>query len=196
MQRYPTPNTNEIAGILDRRAEALLIDGLFVALAVGVLAYAAGVVVIGGPFGGYCVLLLSVQFGAPIVLLLYQTSFEGYYGQTIGKRARGIVVRKEGSRCTWGAAVLRNLLRIVDALLIFYFVGTSNRRCASHLLLRRDRHCVRCVGPKSARRSRDRNDRRLGRRLRSDRFGIDPASVTVREGVAISPCRREANIGR
>jgi uncharacterized RDD family membrane protein YckC len=57
-------------------------------------------------------------------LLLYQTGFEGYYGQTIGKRLRGVVVvRADGSRCTWGAAVVRNLLRVIDVPPVFYAVG-------------------------------------------------------------------------
>jgi uncharacterized RDD family membrane protein YckC len=124
MQRYPTPDTDEIAGVLDRRVEALLIDGLLVALVVGLLGYVAGTVAVGGPLGGFGGVLLSLQFGAPVVLLLYQTGLEGYYGQTLGKRARGIVVvREDGSPCTWGAAVLRNGLRLVDMLPAFYLVG-------------------------------------------------------------------------
>ncbi|WP_254762945.1 RDD family protein [Natrinema marinum] len=124
MQRYPTPNTNEIAGVLDRRAEALIIDGLLVAIAVGMLGYVLGLVAIGGSLGGFGGFLLAVQFGAPVALVVYQAAFEGYYGQAVGKRARGIVVvRKDGSRCTWGAAGLRNLLRTVDILPVFYIVG-------------------------------------------------------------------------
>ena len=124
MQRYPTPNTDEIAGVLDRRAEALLIDGVLVAAVLGVVGYVAGTVLVGGSVGGFGGLLLSLQLGVPIGLLGYQTAFEGYYGQTVGKRLRGIVVvREDGSRCTWGAAGIRNVLRIVDALPIFYVIG-------------------------------------------------------------------------
>ena len=124
MQRYPTPNTDEIAGVLDGRAEALLIDGVLVAVVLGVVGYVAGTVLVGGSLGGLGGLLLSLQFGVPIGLLVYQAAFEGYYGQTVGKRVRGIVVvQEDGSRCTWGAAGIRNFLRIVDALPIFYVIG-------------------------------------------------------------------------
>ncbi|MFC7231867.1 RDD family protein [Saliphagus sp. GCM10025308] len=124
MDRYPSPDMNERVGVLDRRFEALLIDGILVAVIVGILGYVAGTVFLDGPLGGFGGLLVSLQFGAPVVLVLYQTSFEGYFGQTIGKRARGIVVvRKDGTRCTWTAAVLRNLLRIIDVLPVLYVVG-------------------------------------------------------------------------
>ena len=54
----------------------------------------------------------------------------GYYivceaatGATLGKRMVGIrVVNEDGSHVTFGAAVVRNLLRLVDCL-FFYLVG-------------------------------------------------------------------------
>jgi uncharacterized RDD family membrane protein YckC len=54
----------------------------------------------------------------------------GYYivceaatGATLGKRMVGIrVVGEDGEHVTFGARVVRNLLRVVDAL-FFYFVG-------------------------------------------------------------------------
>jgi len=115
---------DELAGVLDRRAEALIIDGLLVAVVVGALGYLVGTAVVGGSLGGLGVLFLTLEFGVPIVFLVYQAAFEGYYGQTLGKRARGIVVVKDdGSQCTWGAAIVRNLLRVVDMLPVFYLVG-------------------------------------------------------------------------
>lgn len=124
MERYPTPKTDELAGVLDRRAEALFIDGILIGVVLGGLGYVAGMVAMGGPLGGYGGALLALQFGAPVGLLVYQTAFEGYYGQTIGKRLRGIVVvRTDGDRCTWTAAAIRNLLRVVDVLPAFYLVG-------------------------------------------------------------------------
>jgi len=124
MDRYPTPDVDDVAGVLDRRAEALIIDGFLVAIVVGILGYAAGTVLSESALGGLGWLILALQFGTPVGLLLYQTGFEGYYGQTVGKRLRGVVVvRADGSRCTWGAAVVRNLLRVVDVLPVFYIVG-------------------------------------------------------------------------
>lgn len=124
MKRYPTPDMDDVAGVLDRRAEAVIIDGLLVAIVFGALGYLAGTVLLGGQFGGFGGLVASLQFGAPVGLLVYQAGFEGHYGQTVGKRLRGIVVVKDdGSPMTWGASVLRNLLRLVDALPAFYVVG-------------------------------------------------------------------------
>lgn len=124
MEQHPKPNMDEYAGVLDRRFEAVLIDGLLVAIVVAILGYVGGTLLIGGGLGGLGGTLVALQFGAPLGLIAYQTAFEGYYGQTIGKHLRGIVVVKsDGSQLTVGAAVIRNLLRIVDSLPIFYVVG-------------------------------------------------------------------------
>lgn len=63
-----------------------------------------------------------------VVLLLvwgYMPFFEIVWsGQTPGKRAQGIrVVRADGSPVTVGAALLRNLFRLVDMLPTMYIVG-------------------------------------------------------------------------
>lgn len=124
MQRYPTPNMNEFAGVLDRRLEALLIDGILIGFTAGILGYLAGILFIGGNYGGPGGAIITLQFGAPILFLSYQTAFEGYYGQTLGKSLRSIVVVNEnGSDLSWNDAVTRNLLRLIDALPFFYVVG-------------------------------------------------------------------------
>lgn len=124
MERYPTPDMESYAGVLDRRLEALLVDALVVVLATGVLAYLAGIIFIGGQYGGLGAAFLGIQFVSPFVLLGYQTAFEGYYGQTLGKHLRGIVVvNGDGSAVGWFGAIVRNLLRIVDALPAFYLIG-------------------------------------------------------------------------
>lgn len=132
MDRYPVPNEDSPAGVLDSRAEALLIDALIVALVCGILGYGGGTIILGSSLGGLGGLILGLQFVAPVVLFVYQILFEGYYGQTIGKRARGIVVVKDdGSRCTWVAATLRNLLRVVDILPLFYLIGIGTAYLSS-----------------------------------------------------------------
>ena len=124
MEKYPTPDMDNYAGVLDRRFEALLIDGLLVSAVAVVLGAVAGSVLIDHTLGTLGGVFIGLQFGAPFGLLVYQTAFEGYYGQTVGKRYRNIVVVKsDGSQMTWGAAAIRNVLRIVDALPTLYIVG-------------------------------------------------------------------------
>ena len=61
-------------------------------------------------------LLLAVGLGYYIVC-------EAATGATLGKRLVGIrVVGEDGAHVTLGAAVVRNLLRVIDAL-FFYLVG-------------------------------------------------------------------------
>jgi uncharacterized RDD family membrane protein YckC len=63
-------------------------------------------------------------FLAFAIAIVYAILFEGAFGATPGKFVLAIRVRMEdGSRITWGAAVIRNVLRIVDALPFFYIVG-------------------------------------------------------------------------
>lgn len=121
MERYPNPDMNEYAGVLDRRLEALILDGLIVGVPVMALGYVLGVVVADPGFGGV-MLFTPVLMG--VSALAYQVGMESYYGQTLGKAFRGIVVvGNDGSDMTWEKAVIRNLLRVVDGLPAFYLVG-------------------------------------------------------------------------
>lgn len=73
---------------------------------------------------GWIGAIIALQFAGFPTLLLYHSAFEGYYGMTVGKYLRGIVVVKaDGSPITWRAAAVRNLLRLVDSLPILYLVG-------------------------------------------------------------------------
>lgn len=61
--------------------------------------------------------------GIAILFLGYHILFEGLRGQTIGKMLMGvIVVGVDNEPCTFGEAIIRNLLRTIDAL-GFYIVG-------------------------------------------------------------------------
>jgi uncharacterized RDD family membrane protein YckC len=71
----------------------------------------------------------GVDLGANALWLLlalgvvYYVACEATTGTTLGKRMVGIrVVGEDGEHVTFGAAVVRNLLRLVDAL-FFYLVG-------------------------------------------------------------------------
>jgi uncharacterized RDD family membrane protein YckC len=75
--------------------------------------------------GGAAWLLLALVVG-------YYVVCEAATGMTLGKRIVGIrVVAEDGRHITVGAAVVRNLLRLIDAL-VFYLVGflfaVSSRR--------------------------------------------------------------------
>ena len=59
-----------------------------------------------------------------IIGILYFVGLEGTSGATIGKRALKMkVVMENGSPCGLGAAFIRNILRIIDALPFAYIIG-------------------------------------------------------------------------
>lgn len=59
-----------------------------------------------------------------IAWFFYYWVCEGVWGRTLGKRLCSLrVVRKDGGRIGIGAALVRTLLRLVDALPAFYLVG-------------------------------------------------------------------------
>lgn len=76
---------------------------------------------------GYANAGINVGGRAFLLLLVlglgYYVLFEAATGATLGKRMVGIrVVGDDGAQVTFGAAVVRNLLRLVDCL-FFYLVG-------------------------------------------------------------------------
>jgi uncharacterized RDD family membrane protein YckC len=91
-----------------KRALALLIDLLIYITAMSLLVFLTG------------------GISTPLSLLLwlvYFTCMEAVKGATIGKMALGLcVVRRDGSPIGWSEALIRNLLRLVDMLLL-YLVG-------------------------------------------------------------------------
>jgi uncharacterized RDD family membrane protein YckC len=57
------------------------------------------------------------------ISLVYFTLMEGFFGATVGKFATGIrVVKEDGTKADFGAALIRNVLRIIDGLFL-YVVG-------------------------------------------------------------------------
>lgn len=70
--------------------------------------------------------------GITVLFLGYHILFEGLRGQTIGKMLMGvIVVGVDNEPCTFGEAIIRNLLRPIDAFL-FYTVGLVAMLVTSH----------------------------------------------------------------
>jgi uncharacterized RDD family membrane protein YckC len=119
-------NSLEKAGIA-LRFVAVLLDGLLVllplAIIVGLMSgggYTAsgdGTVSSGVTIDGNAVWLLLA------FALAYYVACEAATGMTLGKRLVGIrVVDEEGADMTFAAALIRNLLRLVDAL-FFYLIG-------------------------------------------------------------------------
>lgn len=65
----------------------------------------------------FYIIFIGLWFG-------YFVFMEGSKGQTVGKMVCGIkVVKEDGSPCDMHAALIRNLLRIVDSLPFAYIVG-------------------------------------------------------------------------
>jgi len=59
-----------------------------------------------------------------LLWLVYFTYFEGTSGQTIGKKFTHIkVIKENGSKCDFGSALVRNILRIIDHLPFLYILG-------------------------------------------------------------------------
>jgi uncharacterized RDD family membrane protein YckC len=109
--------------VVGRRIGALFIDGLLL----GALFVVVGLVSGGGSSGNG---KASVHLGGSATLVFLAITFvyfivcEGTSGQTIGKRLLGIrVVSADGARASFGQAVGRTVLRLIDALPIFYIVG-------------------------------------------------------------------------
>ena len=58
-----------------------------------------------------------------LIIILYFILMEGTMGQTLGKMATGIkVVKEDGSPCDMESSLIRNILRIIDAIFV-YVVG-------------------------------------------------------------------------
>ena len=110
---------------------ALAIDlairgALFFLLSLAMIpAFAIGAAELGG--GIYLVLLFLVEWFYPVLFEVL------WRGQTPGKRALGIsVINDDLTPVTLGPSLVRNLLRVVDFLPVFYLAGLvtmlSNRR--------------------------------------------------------------------
>lgn len=123
------PISYELAGVGSRFVAALL-DGLIItATQVGLLVLAGiAALILGGWQPNLAALATAIALLAAVaVLLAYDLLFEIVWnGQTPGKRATGIrVVRDDGSPITAIAAVVRNVVRLVDFLPMYYIIGMA-----------------------------------------------------------------------
>lgn len=110
---YPQPEMGTNNDVLGARIGAAVIDFILLAIIGGALGFALGSA--GATIGN----LLGL-----VIWLAYYIYFEANYGQTIGKMALNIVVvTEDGGQVDYEKAVLRNVLRIVDAFPFLYLVG-------------------------------------------------------------------------
>lgn len=127
----PRLDADTDAGLLLRRGGAVVADALLVGLLLGLVGVALSLLLGLAPSG---------RWALPIAYLGYHVAFEGTFGRTPGKRLFGLVVTgSEGSSCGPRAALVRNLLRVVDGA-VFYLVGVAvvvltdgDRRVGDHV---------------------------------------------------------------
>lgn len=119
--QFPAQAQVQYVGVGQRFA-AVFVDGIPFAV-IDVIAALSGhaQIVAGKPFASLTSvpgMLISVGF------FLYFIVLEATLGATLGKLLLGIrVVKEDGSPIGWGASIVRNLLRIIDALPTAYILG-------------------------------------------------------------------------
>lgn len=112
----------EYAGVA-LRFVAVLIDGIVLIPVLLVLALVFGSTYSTSENGSHTVGVTAGGWWPFLVVFAYYVASEALTGQTIGKRALGLrVVDVSGEPVELGQAVVRNVLRIVDAIL-FYLVA-------------------------------------------------------------------------
>lgn len=136
---YAAPEPVGNTDVVGRRIVAVLIDHVVAAIGVGILAVMLGLFVAAlvGSDAVYTGVFVLVFVPG---LYLYFALFEANGGQTPGKKALGIkVVKADGSAVTLREALVRNLVRVVDAF-FNYLVGfvvilasSENRRLGDHV---------------------------------------------------------------
>jgi len=102
-----------------------LIAQIIDAVILFILYYVVGAAMFGGPtFDVYGAAAVSFMGIYGLLGFLYFLILEGLRGATVGKTLMKIkVVREDGSACGFGSALIRNILRIVDALPFLYING-------------------------------------------------------------------------
>lgn len=130
--QFPAQAQVQYVGV-GRRFVAILVDSILLGIVFGVMGALFGQFQASG--GSVSVSLTGVPAVLTFVIFfLYFIVLEAALGATLGKLLLGIrVVNVDGSRISWGASILRNILRIIDALPFAYILGailiwTSQRK--------------------------------------------------------------------
>ena len=122
----------EYAGV-SLRFVAVLIDAIILLVLILVLALFTGGWYSTTTENGVHAVGVNADSWPLLVFLGYYVVFEAVSGRTIGKRLVGLrVVDDDGDSISWGQALGRNLVRVVDAFLFYFvaaiFVWSSSRR--------------------------------------------------------------------
>ncbi|WP_076148710.1 RDD family protein [Natrinema saccharevitans] len=116
MEKHPKPQLGTNGNVIWHRVGAFFIDSILMGL------IWIPVIVAGTALGDIGFLVFTLA--GLVATLIYGFLLEGLYGYTPGKYLLGLVVIKpDGSNCTIGASILRNLLWIVDALPTFNLIA-------------------------------------------------------------------------
>lgn len=116
MEKHPKPQLGTNGDVIWHRVGAFFIDSILMGL------IWVPVILAGAALGDIGFLVLA--FVGLVVTLVYGFLLEGLYGYTPGKYLLGLVVIKpDGSNCTIGASILRNLLWIVDSFPTFNLIA-------------------------------------------------------------------------
>ena len=101
-----------------RRAVAVIIDSILL----GIVGYMVASVTGGTTTDGFAV-SGAPAFAVFFIAMAYYVVMEKTSGATLGKMAMKLkVVKQDGAALDWQAAIVRNVLRIVDGF-FFYLVG-------------------------------------------------------------------------
>lgn len=100
------------------------------------IAYLLDVAVFGGVFAivnrldrSFTVRAVALGLLGTVGAFLYHVLLEGRFGRTVGKATVGItVVDDDGAGCTYRAAAVRTVLRLVDWLPLAYLAGILSIR--------------------------------------------------------------------
>ena len=112
LSKRPTPDIETEEYLVGKRILAFFIDAIVAGALAAAPALIAGIpdAIVSGP--------------ATAIFLFYFIHLEAIYGQTVGKKITGIVVVTEGGDAIgYSASLIRTLLRVIDALPVFYIVG-------------------------------------------------------------------------
>ena len=111
------------------RIVAIILDSIILAIIACIIALPFGLWAQMHTIMGDVTNPMNNAFFAPLTVInfllwiVYFTYFEGTSGQTLGKRIMSIkVVKADGSKPSFGDALIRTILRIIDGIAI-YLVG-------------------------------------------------------------------------